>query len=177
MTDLQAITHLRFPIGEFEKPQEISLLHIKEWIESIELFPSRLIALVNGISESDLEKTYREGGWTIRQVIHHCADSHMNSLIRFKWTLTEDTPEIKAYFEDRWANLPDSKMPISASLALIQGLHERWVYLLNSLEAIDLEKSFIHPEHGKQFSLAENIGVYAWHCDHHLAHIRLALRA
>ena len=175
MSDHLVTEALRFPIGKFTKPEDITADHIKEWVEDIALFPSRLIRLTAKLSESDIEKTYREGSWTIRQVVHHCADSHMNSLVRFKWTLTEDTPEIKAYYEDRWAVLADSKMPLSISLTFLEALHQKWVYLLKSLDANDLKKSFIHPEHGKQFTLAENIGVYAWHCNHHLAHIRLAL--
>ncbi|MFZ9846607.1 MAG: YfiT family bacillithiol transferase, partial [Flavobacteriales bacterium] len=115
---------------------------------------------------------YREMGWTIRQVVHHCADSHMNSLTRFKLTLTEDKPVVKPYWEDRWAELVDSKsMPISPSVQMLEGIHARWTVLLNSLSEQDLVKSFIHPEHGKEFRVDENIGVYAWHCNHHLAHI------
>lgn len=177
MTETSDNNQLRFPIGVFQKPTSISASHIEEWIESIAQFPMQLRALTEKLSEAELEKTYRLGGWTVRQVVHHCADSHLNSFIRFKWTLTEDTPEIKAYFEDRWALLADSNMPVAASLSLLEGLHARWLVLLNSLSKDQLEKEFVHPEHGKRFSLAENIGVYAWHCEHHLAHVRLALQS
>lgn len=165
------IDTLKFPIGEFVKPSNITDTHIKEWINDIEQFPSRLNNEVANLSGEQLDTVYRENGWTIRQVIHHCADSHMNSLTRFKLTLTEDNPNIRPYYEDRWAELADSKSSISPALKMLEGLHQRWVVLLNSLTANDLERRFTHPEHGKQFSLKENVGIYAWHCNHHLAHI------
>jgi len=163
---------LKFPIGLYEKPSVISSDILKNYILDISTFPTRLRNEVAGLSEQQLDTPYREGGWTIRQVVHHCADSHMNSLIRFKLALTEDKPTIKSYFEERWAELEDSKnMPIEPSLKLLEGLHERWTILLQRLTKEQLERSFIHPEHGKEFRIDENIGVYAWHCNHHLAHI------
>jgi hypothetical protein len=111
-------------------------------------------------------------------VVHHCADSHMNSIIRFKLTLTEDDPEIRPYYEGRWAELVDGKDDdISYSLQLITAVHSKWVKLLKGLKPNDLERNFIHPEHGQAFSIAENIGIYAWHCNHHLTHIELALKS
>lgn len=124
------------------------------------------------LTDKELDTTYRIDGWTIRQVIHHCADSHMNSFIRFKLALTEDNLVIKPYFEERWAELIDSKqMPITSSLNIIEGIHERWVILIKNLTSIDLKKTFIHPESGKRFYLDEIIGMYAWHSNHHLAQI------
>jgi len=142
------------------------------WISEISTFPSRLKNEVNHLTNEQLNTQYRPEGWTIRQVVHHCADSHMNSLIRLKLTLTEDQPTVKPYYEERWAELADSKnMPIEPSLKMIEGIHERWTVLLNNLSESDYSKIFIHPEHGKAFRIDENIGMYAWHCNHHLAHI------
>ena len=130
------------------------------------------IPLFAGLTEAQLDTPYRPEGWTIRQVIHHCADSHMNALTRLKLTLTEDQPVIKPYFQDRWVELHDTKnMPIQPSLKMIEGIHARWAVLLNNLTDQELEKSFIHPEYGKTIKIIENIGNYAWHSNHHLAHI------
>ncbi|HSZ71626.1 MAG TPA: putative metal-dependent hydrolase [Cytophagaceae bacterium] len=166
------LNSLQFPIGKYEAPQTLTQELVNGYIKDIASFPKRLLQAVKGLDKQQLDTPYRPGGWTIRQVVHHCADSHMNSLIRFKLALTEETPTIKPYYEERWAELADSKnMDITPSLLLLEGLHQRWVTLLQSLTAKDLEKTFIHPEHGKRFRLDENIGVYAWHCNHHLAHI------
>src|SRR5690606_40023431 len=120
----------------------------------------------------ELAKRYRPEGWTIRQLVHHCADSHMNSFIRFKLTLTEETPTIKPYLEDLWAELPDaSHLPIDSSLDVLKGLHHRWTALLKSLTEEDLKRQFIHPETNERISLETNIGIYAWNGDHHLAHM------
>lgn len=168
----QDLEILRFPIGRFKKPEIISPELIQRWIGDIESFPSRVKNEVIHLSDEQLDTPYRENGWTIRQVVHHCADSHMNSFTRFKLTLTEEKPIIKPYWEDRWAELLDSKtMEIGPSLQMLEGVHKRWVVLLNSLTEQDYAKSFVHPEHGKEFQLDENIGIYAWHCNHHLAHI------
>ncbi|MDE2757981.1 MAG: bacillithiol transferase BstA [Acidobacteriota bacterium] len=167
---------LRYPIGRFEPPTRIDKDQIEKWINEIEALPDDLRRAVKGLTDTQLDTPYRPGGWTIRQVIHHLPDSHMNSFIRFKWTLTEDRPEIKAYFEDRWAELPDYAVaPVSASLDLLEALHRRWVALLRSLTRRDLDRIFIHPDSGPA-NLAETIGSYAWHGRHHLAHIREAIR-
>jgi len=177
MIDSINLEELKFPIGEFVKPEFISTDQIDEWIKEIELFPSRLKLATDPLTEKRLNQKYRPEGWTIRQVVHHCADSHMNSFIRFKLSLTEDSPTIKPYFEDRWAEMPDYlDVSIENSIQILEGLHFRWVKLLKSLNEVDLQKEFVHPEHGKRFSVAENIGVYAWHSNHHLEHIKLALK-
>jgi len=171
------IDKLKFPIGEFEKPTNITKAQITSWISEIEQFPKQLIELTSQVKPNELQWKYRPNGWTIHQVVHHCADSHMNSFIRFKLSLTEEKPIIKPYSEGEWAELPDVlNVDISASLKIIEGLHTRWTVLLNSLNNTDFKKEFIHPEHGKQFSIAENIGIYAWHSNHHLAHIKQAIK-
>jgi DinB family protein len=170
------IEKLKFPLGKFEKPAMIQDSKILEWIRQIELFPARLTDLVNGLTIAELDWQYRPDGWTIKQLVHHCADSHMNSFIRFKLTLTEDQPIIKPYFEDKWAELPDTlEVDISASLKIIEGLHLRWTTLLKSLTPIEWTREFIHPEHGTRFSVGENIALYAWHSNHHLAHVKQAI--
>jgi hypothetical protein len=169
------IEHLKFPIGQFNRPEIITKNILDKWITEISTFPNRLTSEVNNLTENQLDTKYRPNGWTIRQVIHHCADSHMNSLTRFKLALTEDQPTIKPYFEERWAELLDSKnMPIQPSIKILEGIHERWSVLLQNLTDDQFEKEFIHPEHGKIFRIDENIGLYAWHCNHHLAHIKEA---
>ncbi len=166
------IENLKFPIGHFEKPTTISKEIISSYIQNIASFPKRLKKEVIHLTDVQLDTEYRPNGWTIRQVVHHCADSHANSLIRLKLTLTEENPIVKPYFEERWAELIDSKtFPIESSLQMLKGIHARWTVLLNNLTTKDLERTFIHPEHGKEFRLDENIGIYAWHCNHHLAHI------
>jgi hypothetical protein len=166
------LDELKYPIGRFERPTEITDALLNEWIAAIATFPVRLTNEVAHLSDEQLDTPYRPDGWTLRQVVHHCADSHMNSLMRLKLALTEDQPTIKPYFEDRWAALLDSKMmPITASLQMIEGIHARWVELLTHLTDAQKERTFLHPETGRIIRVDENIGIYAWHCNHHLAHI------
>lgn len=163
---------VRFPIGRFNYEGEITQPQREAWINEIEQLPSKLRESIKGLEETALNAPYREGGWTIRQVVHHLADSHMNSFIRFKLALTEDTPSIKPYFEDRWANLQDSAAAeIELSLSLIDTLHKRWVILLKSLSDSDFKRQFYHPESKETVSLDYNLGIYAWHGNHHVAHI------
>jgi len=171
---MENIDKFRYPIGKFLKPAIIHDDIIKDWIGTIESFPKMLRDEAYKLTEADLEKRYRPNGWTIRQIIHHCADSHMNSFIRFKLALTEETPVIKPYAEELWAELADTKsVPVESSLKILEGLHERWVQLINSLSGKDLEKQFKHPQTAELISLKTNIGLYAWHCEHHLAHVRV----
>ncbi|KGL63144.1 YfiT family bacillithiol transferase [Polaribacter sp. Hel1_85] len=166
------IEELKYPIGKFNIPEKITKKNIEDWISLLERFPQELEFLTRELSENQLDTPYRENGWTIRQVVHHCYDSHHNSYTRFKWALTEDKPVIKAYFEERWAELHDSKSaPILLSIDGLKALHSKWVYLLRGLSEKDLEKSFIHPSGNEEVSLKENIGIYAWHCRHHYHHI------
>lgn len=175
MKDLE---QLRFPIGKFEKPAVISRENLAEWVTDIEAFPWRLNAMIEPLDQASLNWQYRKEGWTIQQVVHHCADSHMNALIRFKLALTEDMPTIKPYLQDRWAEMSDVKEgPISPSIKIIEGVHERLGLLLRSLIEEDMPKKFFHPEYDKQYTIAENIGSYAWHSNHHLAHIAQAIES
>jgi hypothetical protein len=167
---------LKFPIGKCPKIDDVSENDLKIWIATIEDFPSKIKALTSTLSVEELNWIYRPKGWSIKQVVHHCADSHMNSFIRFKLALTEDVPTIKPYEEALWAELADGiSNDISPSLQIIEGLHTRWVLLLKSLDTKALKRQFFHPENLKIASLEETIGVYAWHCNHHLAHIEQAL--
>lgn len=168
----QELELLKYPIGRFKKPEAFTPEFLESAISIINLFPEKLRKVTENLTETQLDTPYRENGWTIRQVVHHCADSHINSITRFKLALTEDKPTIRPYFEDRFAELIDSKkLPIESSLQMLEGTHKRWVALLKSLSEEDLQKTFIHPEHNKEFSLNINTAIYAWHCEHHLAHI------
>ncbi|MEZ4689150.1 MAG: putative metal-dependent hydrolase [Ignavibacteria bacterium] len=159
-------------MGKFKKPGKISKEMLTQFINDISTFPDRLKREVVHLTDEQLDTPYRPEGWTIRQVVNHCADSHSNSLTRFKLALTEDNPVIRPYFEDRWAELADSKSnPIGPALKMLEGIHERWSILLRSLTVEQLSRTFIHPESGKKIRLDENIGIYAWHCNHHLRHI------
>ena len=168
---------LKYPIGHFSFNDDYTEANIKNWIADLENLPTRLEKLVLSLDESQLETPYRPEGWTVRQLIHHIADSHHHSYTRFKWALTEDKPIIKAYYEDRWAKLIDTELaPIQMSIEHIKAVHYKLVYLLNKLSEIELNKSFIHPETNKEVSLKRNIGIYAWHSNHHYAHIENLLK-
>jgi hypothetical protein len=173
----QDLDQLKYPIGKFVKPTSISETQILEWIETIEGLPEILNDLTKDLTVEQLNWRYRPEGWAIKQVVHHLADSHINSMIRFKWTLTEDTPTIKAYHEDRWAKLiDDNDDNLSHTLSLLKGLHAKLGILLRSLTKDELKREFIHPEHGRHISLEETVGIYAWHSKHHVAHIEQALK-
>ena len=162
---------LRYPVGQFSfagtlSPEERAIL-----IDEISATPEKMRAAVSGLSAEELDTPYRPGGWTVRQVVHHVPESHLNSYIRFKLAMTEDQPTIKPYFEDRWAQLPDAIVsPIEPSLDLLEALHQRWVWFLRSLKDEDFDRTFQHPELG-QVNLHKNLALYAWHGRHHVAHI------
>lgn len=164
-------TDLKYPIGKFIRPEQYTREMVNGWITDIAALPKNLKQVVEPLSNAQLDTPYREGGWTVRQVVHHYADSHMNAFTRLKLTLTEDKPIIKPYAEAMWAELPDGKMPVSASIKILEGLHERWTTLLNSLSDDDLHKVFIHPENKREYQLQEFIGIYSWHSRHHVAQI------
>lgn len=171
MTEEQ-LQALKYPIGEFAFPKEATKNQIENWISQIKEFPKQIEATVSSLTDLQLDTPYRPDGWTVRQVVHHVVDSHINSYIRFKWALTEDEPLIKVYDEKTWAELPEAKTsPIDLSLGLLDNLHRRWVVVLQNLSESELRKTFIHPEMNNKIYLYQNIALYAWHCEHHLAHI------
>ena len=162
---------LRYPIGKFQFPAEVSDNDRELFIEQIAETPANLRASIEGLSEAQLETPYRPDGWSVRQVIHHVPDSHLNSYIRFRLALTEEEPLIKAYHEDRWAELKDARSaPVEISLALLDALHVRWTELLRALSKEELSRTFRHPELGP-IRLEQNLALYAWHGRHHVAHI------
>jgi len=162
---------LRFPVGKFRAPEGNTHELRAEHIATLRELPERLRTAVTGLNNAQLGTPYRDGGWTVRQVVHHIADSHANSVIRFKLALTEDWPTIKPYDEKAWAELADSKsLPIDSSLVFIESLHARWVALLESMSEADFARGFKHPERGSS-DLALTLALYAWHSRHHVAHI------
>jgi hypothetical protein len=161
----------RYPIDKFHFDGTISEEQKKKFIGEIAQTPTNLRAAAKGLSEGQLDTPYRDGGWTVRQVIHHVPDSHLNAYTRFKLALTEDEPTIKPYAEDRWAELADTReTPIEVSLKMLDVLHDRWVRLLNALQPQEWKRAFRHPELGL-VSLEKNLALYAWHGRHHAAHI------
>ena len=161
----------RYPIGKFDHNITVTKEMRSDFIKTIETLPSWLSKEVENLSQQQLDTPYRDGGWTIRQVVHHLPDSHINSYVRFKLALTEDNPAIKTYEEHLWAELPDTfRTPIDVSLNLLESLHARWAILLRSLTDEQFEKTFQHPEWGK-ITLSKTLVLYAWHSKHHLAHI------
>jgi hypothetical protein len=168
------IQKLRFPIGLFEYGRTYQEEEMQQFIEKLESFPTSLKKLLTGITKQQLDNSYREGGWTIRQLIHHLADSHINAYTRMRLALTEDTPAIKPYDQQLWAELPDARTADpEASLAILTGIHNRWSLLMQSLAPEDFQRLYYHPEHQMSHTLSELIAQYAWHCDHHLAHIQM----
>ncbi|MBL7923131.1 MAG: putative metal-dependent hydrolase [Bacteroidia bacterium] len=163
---------LRYPIGKFSVPEQITEEKINHWIEIIESLPLKMREAVNGLTADQLDCPYREGGWTLRQVVHHVADSHMNAYIRFKLALTEDNPSIKPYQEEKWAELPEARHgQIEISLKILEALHTRWTHVLRNMYSTDWHRTYYHPENKKTTSLGHALGLYAWHSEHHVAHV------
>jgi len=162
---------LKYPIGQFKAPENFSGEILENYISIIESFPKKLKLEVENLTKVQLDVPYRPEGWSVIQVVNHCADSHMNALIRVKLALTEETPIIKPYRQELWGELADGAMPIHFSLNILEGVHARWVVLLRSLSDEQWKRGFIHPEKGKELSLKEAAGSYSWHCEHHLAHV------
>jgi uncharacterized damage-inducible protein DinB len=168
---------LRFPIGKFHRPASLPLSAVDRaaFIETIAQTPGHLAALVRSLSDEQLERRYRPGGWTIRQVVHHVPDSHMNAYVRMKMAATEDAPPIRTYREELWAELPEARtMPVAVSLQLLDALHQRWVMFLRNLAPEDFSRPYIHPDLGA-VALDTGIALYAWHGRHHTAHVEQAL--
>jgi hypothetical protein len=169
------IEQLKFPVGKFMKPEVIIPEQIKMWVQEIKDLPSLLSTELAGLTEEDYLRSYRPEGWNITQLVHHLADSHMNSFIRFKLSLTEDNPVIKPYLEAKWAEMPDDRLTEAEhSLDILKGLHHRWGFVLDQMSESDFQKGYIHPEKNRLVRLDEATALYAWHCRHHLAHIRIA---
>jgi hypothetical protein len=162
---------LKYPIGKFSIPQEIDAEMIEKAINRIADFPKKIFQLASPLTPAQLERPYRPGGWAVRQLLHHCADSHGQALFRFKHALTEENPSIKAYDEGAWAQLPDYQLPVSDALETIRLVHVRWVLLLHSMTPADFSRTYYHPEKQRTQPLAEVTLMYAWHGEHHLAHI------
>ncbi len=162
---------LRYPVGKYQPAEKLTEENRKQLLAQIEEAPKKLRAAVAGLSREQLSTPYRDGGWTVQQVVHHLADSHMNAYSRFKLALTEDEPTIKPYNETRWAELSDSKTtPVESSLTMMDVLHERWMNLLRGMSPADFSRKMKHPERGAM-SLDDTLGLYAWHGRHHVAHI------
>lgn len=169
MSDLE---HKKYPLGKFEFSEEITDQNLEEHIAEIKNFPSKLRLLVQNFSDEQLNTVYREGGWTVRQLINHLSDSHINSFVRFKLALTEENPTVKPYFEAKWAELQDSRnIGIEPALQILDGLHQRWAHLLKTSTNKEFSKTFYHPEQQKNISLSESVAFYSWHCKHHYAQI------
>jgi len=165
------MSDLRYPIGKFSFQGTLTEEQKAKSLDDIEQTPARMRAAVAGLTEKQLDTPYREGGWTVRQVVHHVPDSHMNSYIRFKLAMTEAEPTIRTYMENLWAELPEAKSgPVEMSLSLLENLHRRWMMFLRGLKAEDWKRTFRHPELGAM-TLEKNLALYAWHGKHHVAHI------
>jgi len=165
-----ATPDLRFPVGDFVMPASVTPAIRAEAIAAIAELPVRMREAVRGLSDAQLDMPYRPGGWTIRQVVHHVPDSHMNAFIRLKLALTEDNPTIKPYDQDAFASLPDQRLPIEPSLALLDGLHARWEAVLRSMTPPQFERPWYHPEIGA-ITVDYLVQTYGWHSRHHVAHI------
>lgn len=165
---------LRFPIGKYISKNNVNDNVFKSWLITIETFYNKLNDSVKGLTEQQLAKTYRPSSWSIKQLVHHLADSHMNAFMRFKLALTEDKPPIKPYYEADWAKLADYQGSIESSLKIIEGVHLRWSELLISMTNSDFKRTYIHPEFDSEYDLKEALCQYDWHCRHHLTHIEVA---
>jgi uncharacterized damage-inducible protein DinB len=161
---------LRYPIGKFDSNIKVTPETRKNFIQTIEDLPKKIRDAVKNLSDEKLDTPYRPEGWTVRQLVHHVADSHLNSICRFKLALTEEVPTIRPYYEDRWANLADAQLPIEDSLKIIEGVHSRWAALLNSMSDEDFQRKLNHPESG-EWTLEKFLALYDWHSKHHTAHI------
>ena len=165
----------RYPIGTFACPENVTRDVLERWMEQIRTLPAQIQEVVKGLDEAALSSAHRDGGWTIPQLVHHIADSHLNYYVRIKLALTEEQPTIRPFFEDRWAELADSALPVEHSIQLIESLQVRLIHLLQSLTAEQRNRTFVHPEAGET-TVAECVGFYAWHGEHHLAHIKNAIK-
>lgn len=165
---------VKYPIGKLQVPEKVRLEDIQEWLKEIETYTIRLRETVDSLSDEDLSKTYREGAWTVRQLVHHIADSQLNMYQRLKLALTDENPTVPAFDEERWAIQPDTKLPVESSIKMLEGINERIVALGHSLAEEQLDRAFTHQTNGK-ITVATKVAKLAWHEEHHLAHIHIAL--
>jgi uncharacterized damage-inducible protein DinB len=161
----------KYPIGKFIAPEAYTQQQMLHWMNEIKALPGKLRQAVTGLGDAQLDTPYRPGGWTIRQVVHHVADSHANAMVRFKLALTEDNPTIKPYRQAEWAQLADYRLPVEPALHMLDGMHLRWVNLLENLNDDHWGRTFHHPDTGEDVPLRKTLGMYAWHGNHHLAQI------
>ncbi len=171
----EQLESLRFPVGRWQKPEVVTADDWAEHLATLAGFPARLRKRLAHANDAQLDTPYRPDGWTVRQVVHHCADSHMNCLIRLKLSLTEDKPTIKPYAEELWAELPDYILPLEPSLRLLDGIHERISYLLTHITPAQRAREYIHPQYQSIFSIDQVVSLYAWHCKHHFGHVGLVV--
>lgn len=171
---MESLDSKKFPVGKFDLPSEITLQSMETWMARIHHFPELLQAELEKLKSEDFDKSYREGGWSVRQIVHHLADSHMNAFIRFKLTLAEDGVVIKPYPQDLFSLQADNlEESIECSIQILKGLHARWFKLMQSMQESDWNRKYIHPEYGNSYSLKEALALYDWHCRTHLGHIAL----
>lgn len=174
---MQDLEKLKYPIGEYNPPKKITEAQLTEWIDELSILPQEIAAVSAGLSEEQLEVHYRPDGWTVRQVIHHLADSHINAYTRVHLTLTEDRPIVRPYDEVQWAELADAKSGnIQLSIAILKAVHERLVSLLKNIDYNAFQRTYYHPAAKQEFTLGYLLGNYAWHGKHHLAHIQSTLK-
>jgi hypothetical protein len=166
------LEQLKYPIGKFQRPEQYDPAMKAEWLSTLRALPLWMDACIENLDAHQLQTPYREGGWTVQQVVHHVADSHMNAYVRLKLTLTEENPTVKPYSEAAWATLPDNDLPVNLSVTILHALHRKLVYLLEHLDDADWHRTYHHPEHKRDFALWEVIAMYAWHSRHHMEHIR-----
>ena len=163
---------LRYPVGKFAAPVAWNPVDVPRWRTDLAELPARMRAAVSGLTDEQLDTPYRDGGWTVRQTVHHVADSHLNAYCRFRLALTEDAPMIKPYLQARWAELPDARtLPIAPSLGILDGLHNRLIALIDTMTSAEWQRGFVHPEHGRTMTLWQAAALYSWHSTHHVAHI------
>ena len=163
---------LRYPVGPYRRTERVGRAELDAWISELEALPRHLRKAADGMGDQELDTPYRPGGWTARQVVHHIADGHMSAYTRFRLALTEETPTVKPFEETRWAELVDAKSgPVEPSLAVVDGLHQRWVMLLRSMPDEDFKRRYRHPDRGELVALEETLGYFAWHSRHHVAQI------
>ncbi len=166
---------LRYPIGKFHMPEVITDGIFSDWLSQLETLPLRVERLVRSLSEAELQMQYRQNSWNIRQLVHHLADSHLNAYMRIKLALTEDEPAIKPYQQEGWANTPDNELPLDIPLNLLKAVHAKMSFILRSLSEEELARTYYHPDNDNYPTIKEVAGLYAWHGEHHLGHIKMAL--